>query len=218
MKKNILLLLILLAFSLSADVQAQGWCVENSCCYEDSCCVDETNFYAKILSGANFLQKTTTNGNKSRYQTGYLVAGSLGYRWCYGLCLEAEYAYRRNTMRKIHFFVEGFSRRGHFQSSSYMVNLLWKLPLYSCKKIFWNIQPFFGFGIGHDFQKMHSSNSRIIFNQKWNRFSWQVMTGLTSPIFCNTEISLEYRFHQGGSHFKSHSVGVGLEYKFGYLR
>ncbi len=80
MKKNILLLLMSLLFFMAADAQAQEWCAGRPA-DEDSCCVDETNFYAKILGGANFLQNTTIEGNKSTYQTGYIVAGSLGYCW-----------------------------------------------------------------------------------------------------------------------------------------
>ena len=210
MKKNILLLLMPLLFSMAADAHAQEWCDE------DTCCVDEKNFYAKILGGANFLQNTKIQGNKSTYQTGYIVAGSLGYCWRYGLGLEFEYAYRRNGIRKIHFFTEGASKHGHFQTSSYMANLLWDMSAWGCA--FWNIQPFIGVGIGHDFQQMHSSNSRIVFHQKWNRFSWQVMAGLAYPLFCNTEMTLEYKFHQGGRHFYNHSIGVGLAYKFGFLK
>lgn len=218
MKKNILLLFMSLLFFMAAYAQAQEWLAEGPCSFEDSCCVHETNFYAKILSGANFLQNTSSNGNKSTYKTGYIIAGSLGYCWRYGLFLEAEYAFRRNNIRKIHFFVDGFSKHGHFQTSSYMVNLLWDLPLSSWKCGFGNIQPFIGAGIGYDSQQMHSSNSRIIFSQKWSHFSWQMMAGLASPIFCNTEMTLEYKFHQGGCQFYNHSVGVGLVYKFGYLR
>lgn len=182
---------------------------------KDSCSAHETNFYAKILSGVNFLQNTSLDGNKSSYKSGYIIAGSLGLDWCYGLSLEAEYAFRRNDLRKTRFFVEGFSKHGHFQTSSWMVNLLWDLPLCSCT--FWDIQPFVGAGMGYDSHRIHSSNSRIIFRQKWNHFSWQMMAGLAYPIFCNSEISLEYKFHQGGSHFYNHSLGVGLLYKFGSL-
>lgn len=207
MNKNTLLLLMSLLFFMTADAQAQEWCDE------DISCIDETNFYVKIFGGANFLQNTAIEDNKSKYQTGYIIAGSLGYCWN-GLHLEAEYAYRRNAIRKIHFIREGFSKHGHFQTSSYMANLLWELPLSSWGCAFWDIQPFIGAGIGYDFQQMHSSNSRIIFNQRWNHFSWQVMTGLAYQIFCNTEIALEYKFHQGGCHFYNHSVGVGLAYHF----
>jgi opacity protein-like surface antigen len=211
MKKNILPLLLSLLFFMAADTQAQEWCNEDFCCYEDSCCVDKTNFYAKILGGVNFLHNTSKDENKSTYETGYIIAGTLGYCWRNGLRLEAEYAFRRNAIRKIHFFVEGFSKHGHFQASSYMANLLW-----GCE--FWNIQPFVGAGIGYDFQQMHASNTRIIFKQKWNHFSWQLMAGLAYPIFCNTEMTLEYTFHQGGCHFNNHSLGVGLVYKFDFLR
>jgi hypothetical protein len=214
MKKNILLLL----FFMAANAQAQEGCDEDPCCVEDSCCVDETNFYAKIFSGANFLQNTSIEGNKSTYQTGYIVAGSLGYCWCNGLCLEAEYAFRRNGIRKIHFFGEGSSNHGHFQTSSCMANLLWDLPLSSRWCAVCNIQPFIGAGIGYDFKHMHSSNSRIVFHQKWNHLSWQLMAVLAYPIFCDTEITVEYKFHQGGCHFYYHSVGVGLVYKFGFSR
>ncbi len=205
MKKNILLLLMALVFFMAADAQAHERCAE---------VVDKANFYAKILGGANFLQNTTFEENKSTYQAGYIVAGSLGYCWrYYGLHLEGEYAFRKNAISKTHFVTEGFSTQGHVQTSSCMANLLW--DLLGCA--FWKIQPFIGAGIGYDFQQMHASNSRVVFHQKWNRFSWQAMAGFAYPIFRNTEITLEYKFHQGG-HFYNQSVGVGLVYKFGFSR
>lgn len=183
----------------------------------EKCCVDRSNFYAGILGGANFLQDTSTNGNKASYKAGYIAGGSLGYCWHYGLRFEAEYAFRRNGISKINFITQGSSHHGYFQTSSYMANVLWDLPLCSWGCSFWNIQPFIGAGIGGDCQKMHSSNSRIIFNQKWNHLSWQAIAGFAYPIFRNTLITLEYKFHQGGSHFYNNSIGVGLVYKFGYL-
>lgn len=208
MKRNVLYLFVLLLFVTEADAQAQEW----------NYCVPKRSLYATVLIGPNFLENTTANGNRATYQTGYLVTGSVGYCWRYGLCFEAEYTYRRNAIKDIHFFVEGSSKNGHFQTSSYMANLLWDLPLslYGCSC--WNVQPFIGAGIGYDVQRMHSSNSRIIFNQKWNHFSWQLMTGLAYRICYNTEVTLEYKFHQGGSQFNNNSIGVGLVYQFGCLR
>ncbi|MBI3236378.1 MAG: porin family protein [Chlamydiales bacterium] len=200
-------------FFIAAAVQSQERSI-NVICW-----LDELNFYAKILGGANFLQSTTIDGNTSSYQTGYVFAGSLGYCWrYYGLRFEAEYAFRRNAISKIDFITQGSSKHGRFQNSSYMANLLWDLPLCSWGCSFWKIQPFVGAGIGYDFQKVHSSNSQIVFHQKWNHFSWQAMAGLAYPIFRNAEITLEYQFHQGSSHFYNHSIGVGLVYKFGFLR
>ena len=194
-----------------ADAQAQP--------AEGRRCPDGMNFYAKILSGVNFLQNTSFNGNKTTYKAGYIVSGALGYCWqSYGLCLESEFAFRRNPISKIHFITEGSSGHGNFQTTSFMANLLWDLPLCSWGCSFWKIQPFIGAGLGGDYQKMHSSNSRIVFNQKWTRLSWQVMAGFAYPIFRNAEITLEYKFHEGGSHFYNHSVGIGLVYKFGFIR
>ena len=210
---------MLLFISMAANAQAQECCDEECCCYQDTCCPNGMNFYAEIFGGANFLQSTTINGNKASYQTGYIVDGSLGFCWRrYALRLEAEYAFRRNAIEKIYFFTQGVSDQGRFQTSSYMANLLWDLPLCSWGVSFWDIQPFIGAGMGYDFQQMHASNSRIVFNQKWHRFSWQAMAGLAYPIFRNAEITLEYKFHEGGSHFYNHSVGVGLVYKFGFLK
>lgn len=203
-------------FFIVADAPAEEGCVQNSCCYEDKG-IGETSFYAKILAGGNFLQNTAPNGNKLTYKAGYVVGAALGYRWCYGLRMEGEYAYRRNAIKKMHYFGEGQSRHGHFQTSSYMGNLLWDLPFSSWMGL-WDVQSFIGAGIGYDSQKMHSSNSRIVFDQKWNHFSWQLMAGLTYPFFCNSHLTLEYTFHQGSCHFNNHSIGVGFVYNFDFLR
>lgn len=201
MKKNILqVLMTLLCFSVP-EVQA-----------------NENPFYAKALVGANFLQNSTTNGNRTSYEPGYILSGSLGYRWCYGLRTEGEYAFRRNEIQKMHFFGEGTSKHGHFRTSSVMGNLLWDLPLASWGCYCWNIQPFVGAGIGYDYQKLRATNSRIDFDQTWNVFAWQLMVGLSYPIFCNAEATLEYRYHQGGCHFYNHSIGVGFVYNFGLFR
>ena len=140
MKKNILLLLMTFLFFMTAHAQAQESCDERLFC------ADQTNFYAKFFSGVNFLQNSRTDGNKSTFKAGYIIAGSLGYWWSCGLRLEAEYAFRRNSIKKIDFYIEGFSNNGHFQTSSYMANLLWDLPLSSWGCAFRNIQPFIGAG------------------------------------------------------------------------
>ncbi|MES2121520.1 MAG: outer membrane beta-barrel protein [Chlamydiota bacterium] len=185
----------------------------------ESCCVDGMNFYVEAFGGANFLQHTTIDGNKTSYQTGYVFSGMLGYSWndC-GLRLEAEYAFRRNAIKKMQFITQGSSHQGHFQTSSYMGNLLWDLPLCWLGCPLWKIQPFIGLGLGYDSQKVHSSNSFVDFHQKWHHLSWQTMAGFAFPLFPHAEITLEYKFHQGGSHFYNHSVGLGFVYKFGFIK
>lgn len=198
MKRTTTLLLMSLLSILPAATQAE------ECCWED-----DTSFYAKLFTGLNFLQNTSIGQTKSTYKAGYVVSGALGYQFCSDFRTEIEYAYRRNTISTIHFASQGTSKHGHFRTSSVMGNLLWDVPYCFCE-----IKPFIGAGIGYDFQKMHSSNSRILYDQKWNHFSWQLMTGLSYELFCNTEVTLEYRYHQGGCHFNNHSLGVGLVYNF----
>lgn len=204
-----------LIFFMTAHVYAQDICAETPSCCIDGCCINGRYFYAKAFAGANFLQNTEITDNKSEYHTGYIFAGSLGYGWSNGLRLEAEYAFRRNDICKIHFYQEGSSKSGYFQTSSYMANLFWNIPVSSWGCSFWNILPYIGAGIGYDFQQMQSSNSRIEFDQNWLHLSWQLMTGFSYPVFCNTEVVLEYKFHQGGCYFNNHAIGLGFVYKFG---
>lgn len=185
---------------------------------EDRCCVAKSNFYINAFGGANFLENSSINGNKATYRVGYVFSGSLGYCWRYGVRPEFEYAFRRNAISRIDFVTQGYSTHGHFQTSSYMANLLWDLPLCTWGCTFANIQPFIGAGIGFDHENMHASNSRVVFRQDWNRFSWQAMGGFSYLIFRHTELTLEYKFHQGGNNFYNHAVGLGLTYKFGYLK
>ncbi len=83
----------------------------------------------RFLAELIFCKTLQSDESKTKYKAGYIIAGSLGYCWNYGLNLEAEYAFRRNEIKKIHFFGQGSSKHGHFQTSSYMANLLWDLPL-----------------------------------------------------------------------------------------
>jgi opacity protein-like surface antigen len=189
MKKNILLFLILIFTASGAEAQ---------------------NFYAKISGGANFLENSSIQENNANYQTGSIISGSLGFNLRYGLTLEAEYAFRRNEIGKIRFAEQGASRHGHLQTSSLMANLIWNLP--NCA--LWNIQPFVGAGLGYDSNHMHSSNSRISFHESWQHFSWQAIAGLSYPLLCNTRLTFDYKYHQGG-HFYNHSISLGLIYKFG---
>ncbi len=208
MKKNFLPLFASLLFVSAAHAQTQK---ESA---KDNCCVDMKNVYANIYGGANFLQSTTIAGNHATYDVGYIFAGSLGYCWHYGLHWEAEYAFRRNAIDKIAFVSQGDSESGHFQTSSYMANMLWYVPLASWGYGCWNFRPLIGLGAGYDFEQMSASNSRVDFNQKWHVFSWQGMLGAAYTLFCNTEFTLEYKFHQG-DHFYNHAIGIGLAYRFG---
>lgn len=205
MKKFFLALLLAFNYAQATDS-----------CNEIPCFSNNNNFYAEVFGGANFLQTESRGSLRTHYRTGYIVSGSLGYRWCYGLRLEAEYAFRKNTVKRVHFFGRSFNLHGHFESSSYMANLLWDLPLSFCECDLWNIRPFVGGGVGYDNQRTHAKILGTNFHKNKKHFSWQIIAGLGYPIFCNTDISVEYKFHKGGfKHIYNHSLGIGLTYSFG---
>lgn len=209
MKKVLLVWLTSLLFFISA----QGANYYNF--YPDYYFTRDNRFYAKAFGGANFLDRKDRDDVGLRFDTGFIVSGSLGYYWIHGLRLEAEYAYRRNCARRISFFGRSYPLSGHFQTFSYMGNLLWDVPLCDWGVELWGIKPFVGGGIGYDAHQGHGR--RIGVNVKWHRngFAWQVMAGLGYPIYTNLDVSLEYKFHKGDlKNFYNHSVGMGLTYNF----
>lgn len=212
MKKKFISAFLGILIVSCADIFAQ-----DNCYYEYECCKDNQNFYAEVFGGGNFLQTETHGGIKSNFKTGYIVGGSLGYRFCYGVRLEAEYAFRRNSFKSVHFFGRTFSMNGHFQSSSIMANLLWDIPFAAWGWNLCKIQPIIGAGVGYDLQRIHGVNETMIYDKTSRQFAWQVIAGLSYPIFCNTDISVEYIFHKGGfNYIYNHSIVGGLSIKFGF--
>lgn len=166
-------------------------------------------FYGEIFGGVNFLQTSKKNDIRLDYDPGYIVGGSIGSRQCYGLRLEGEFAYRRNSLNKAHFFGESYHRSGYFESYSLMGNVLWDIP-WRCV-----VQPYIGGGIGYDFQKTHTHAYGISLNERKKHFAWQFLAGLNYTLPCCLDVFLEYKFHQGGfKHIYCHSLGLGCTYEF----
>jgi opacity protein-like surface antigen len=174
---------------------------------------NEKKYYLDIFGGANFLQTEKKDGVSPRYRPGYLISGSLGKRYGLGFRLEAEYAYRRNALKRIQFRDQSLSLHGHFQSFSYMINLLWDFPLFDLC----GIRPFVGAGIGYDKEQVKVDSTKISFSRRRKEFAWQIMAGLGYPIFCNVNLYLEYKVHRGCfSHIYNHAFGGGLRCNFGF--
>jgi opacity protein-like surface antigen len=199
MQKWSFFLIFLLPFFFH-DVQANVSCNRCSCNYYP--------LYGEIYGGINFLQTKTKNDLKPIYDPGYILSGSIGIHECYGLRLEAEFAYRRNSLNKVHFFGRNFRRHGHFEAFSYMGNVLWTIP-WKCV-----LQPYLGTGIGYDFQHTLTRGFGLSVRENKKDLAWQVLAGLKYELPC-LDISLEYKFHQGGfSYIYCHSLGLCLTYEF----
>lgn len=205
MKKKFTLLMA--SMMLLGATAGQAW--TDGCCYTDPCCEEQTGFYVGGFGGANFIS-TSRNCGRSRdhFNTGYVAAASLGYRWCHDVRFEFEYAYRNNQRK--HNIVGASSNRRHFGRNAYMFNGLYDINL--CND--WCLKPFVGVGIGYEQinGRRHSDESG---RHHRNGFAWQIIAGIAYPICDVIDLSLEYRFFKGRAHnLYNNDVGVGLKYYF----
>lgn len=204
MKKIFTALVALLC--LSGTAQAASCYKNYECLLNDSFC--RNRFYVELFGGANFLGREHQEGVSVQYKTGYVFSGALGYRWCYGLRLEGEYAFRRNGVE---------NGPGHYHSSSYMGNLIWDMPITDWGCTLWGVVPFVGAGVGYDLQRAHASDGPVDLDGDKKGLAWQAIAGLYYPVLPNGHISLTYKFHRGKSdHIDNHSIGVGFTYTFDF--
>jgi opacity protein-like surface antigen len=151
----------------------------------------DEDFYAGVFGGANWLNISGKSNHNSdsfdgerirdrlKFDTGYIVGGSIGYRWCGGLRVEGEIAYRNNQRKKHHkhndcevvviddcsdysysSVANNNSNRGsnkHAQTVSYMANVLYDLP-FECTP--W--KAYVGAGIGYAQQKGTKRHDRFV--------------------------------------------------------
>lgn len=215
MKKIVLLTILFAAFLVPECVKA----------------VDMEGFYVGATGAADFL--TNDRGHRrgygrgrdrQRYDTGFFGAIDLGYRWCSGLHLEAEVAYRYDRQRRNHrnYSDYGFrNRRGHRDVWAAMVNVLYDINM--C----WCVEPYVGFGLGYAhvrnnrhnrFFGSYSYSGRR--NKDDNNFAWQVIAGIAYPIYCNIDVAIEYRFFNAVNNRRHdrnlyhNDIGVNLKYYF----
>lgn len=125
----------------------------------------DEGLYAGVFGGANWLEISNSRA-KANFDVGYIVGGSIGYRWCGGLRLEGEIAYRNNQIKSAHLkrhhrecdreckahdssSSKNDNRlKGHFHTVSYMANVLYDYP-FECSP--WKV--YVGGGIGYATQK-----------------------------------------------------------------
>lgn len=179
MNKYLLSLLFTLSLCLNANAQVLP---EHECCITEALpCCESHNFYVRGLYGVNVCSYHNIN-------VGYIASASFGYRFNYGIRLEGEYAFRKNSMTKC---------------SSYMINGLYDIPLnFDC----YELQPYVGIGLGRSVRGVH-----------WNfyGYSWQLIAGFDFPLSSRIDLCAEYKYHRFRSRISNHSVGLGFVYKFG---
>lgn len=185
-------------------------------------------YYVGVLGGANFLQTSKHDGVEFEFDTGYDVGGFLGYEFCGGFAVEAEFTYRHNELRKVKFDCESVKAHGHFNSMSYMANVIYNWDLSRCWCI--PVTPYLGAGIGYAQQKLSypsedesdcgcestcEDTCKDKNDNKKNGFAWQIIAGIGYKISPCFDIALDYRFNEGQQRrFYNHSLGVLAAYHF----
>lgn len=226
-KKFTLLMASMMLLGASA---AQAW-NDAGCCYEDLCCEDQTGFYIGAFGGANFISTSRDcrggDYSRRRFDTGYVVTGSIGYRWCHNVRFEFEYGYRNNKVRHRRDGSESLAadagcdssgkRNRNFYQNAYMFNGFYDISF--CND--WCLKPYVGAGIGYA-QTRNGRHERYSGdgysynrNNRRNGFAWQIIAGLAYPICDEVDLSLEYRFFKSRErNLYNNDIGVGLKYYF----
>lgn len=171
--------------------------------------------YGSFFDGINFVQSETRHETDLHFKPGYLVGGSLGYRWCEGLRVEGELSYRHNRLRDFEFECQKFHNRGHYSSFSLMANLLFDFDFsyWNCCSPRWTIIPYLGGGLGFANQRLKVDRCDLGLDSKKSGFAWQFIAGLMYKINPCSDLSIEYRFHRGRQH-KFHDHDLNLVYKY----
>lgn len=202
MKKVILSTLAVLLFTSNGYADS---CSNPNPEYLEQLPCQKMPFYVKATSGINFLHVKSLD-----FQKGYLLTAALGYKFFCGARIEAEYGYRRNQSEfKGYRFV-----KGHFITSSVMINGLWDVPLYRWFDC--GVQPFIGGGLGCNFERysiMNTIGSVFKTHQHKNHFAWQVIVGFDVPLLKRLDFTFEYKLMSPGeSTHLNNSIAVGLTY------
>lgn len=176
--------------------------------YSDSCYqapeFNANNIYVKATTGVNFAHSKGVN-----FRAGYLLSGSVGYRFACGPRLETEYAYRANSKK-----YRSVNAKLNFRVSSIMVNALIDLPLGN-----WispcSIKPFFGAGIGASFQKVSIKDLSSRAHGHKNDFAWQIIAGADYELCNNLDLTVEYKYNRTNRlSVNNNSIATGLTYNF----
>lgn len=243
MKKLMALMTVLMAFA--APNAAQAFLLNN-----DGCGCFPQGLYLSAFGAADFPSdshhshkhsSSSGSGHFNRHEkgldTGYFVAGAVGYRLCEGWRGEVEGGYHHNSRKKHHHDSSSSdhfnNRRRHGDVNTWSVMFNGYYDIQTC----WCVKPFVGVGIGYadSEHKRHgrhhgsssssngcdtcvgsSSSHHHRKHHDKNGFAWQLIAGVAYPICDCWEVSLQYRYFNPTyvSRLHYNDVGIGLAYAF----
>jgi OOP family OmpA-OmpF porin len=160
----------------------------------------------------------------STWKSGYGLFLAAGYKWDFGLRVEAEYSYREDHVRS---FNTNPWFGTHWDNSA-MINVLYDVPTGT------DIMPYVGFGGGGSHiswgDNFRAPAAPVIYDGSNLKFAWQGIVGVAYAITPKIDLTLDYRIKGTESlTFRgsapgtvitdftdlTHSVFIGLRYSFG---
>lgn len=196
-------------------------------------------FYAGALGGANWLEGKSEHftydlvqpdqsivsarvKKKIKMETGYVVGGFAGYKFdCNSGCLEnfrveAELSYRHNKIKHVEATIKSSGAtivgraplEGHFSSLAVLGNVIYDVNYFEC------VTPYLGAGVGfaHTDSRIKVDHSSI--KDRDNSFAWQLIAGVSYPVYCNMDLGVEYRYLNITDFQNNNAVVASLKYNF----
>lgn len=188
------------------------------------------------LQGAATFQREADNSSNdlhitSKYNTGYNVAGVLGWNYGQNWRAEAELGYRRNDLDKLAVdkaagtsLAGTYDAHGHVGTTDVMGNLWYDFNMGDHWK------PYVGGGIGwaHINANNVSANGVSLVNDTSNVFAYQLGAGIGYALTPRTTVSVNYRYFatkdptftdaatgtKFSSQYRTNNVGLSLRYRF----
>lgn len=145
-------------------------------------------FYVGALGGVNFIDLEAGVFDYDM-DTGYALGAFAGYRFCNGVRLEAELAYRRNAIGKFKFFDSELGANGSMKITTLMANALYEFSINS------PLTPYVGLGLGYSRFAHHVTGDQIIDGDFTDdTCAWQAIVGVSYPITYCADLGIEYRY------------------------
>jgi opacity protein-like surface antigen len=190
------------------------------------------------LQGAATFQREADNSSSdlhitSKYNSGYNVAGVLGWNYGQNWRAEAEIGYRRNGLDKLAVDKatgtglaggQTYAAHGHLGTTDVMGNLWYDFNMGDGWK------PYVGGGIGwaHINANNVSANGIPLVDDTSNVFAYQLGAGIGYALTPRTTVSVDYRYFatkdptftdtatgtQFNSQYRTNNVGLSLRYRF----
>jgi opacity protein-like surface antigen len=181
----------------------------------------QEGFYTGGFGGADIINTNKHNEKRLDFDTGYTLAGFVGYRWHEGLRVEGEVSYRRDKLRSVEFEGIKFLTNDHMNTWAGMANMLFDIDIGYWNSCCFNVMPYVGVGVGYAHQSLNvhsncTSGDEFRITSK-SGFAWQVITGITYRLNPCVDLSVEYRLMRGHM-VKLYSNSIGLTAKYHFPR